>query len=136
MSSAKLEKFPMRGGIELREGRIGRLIQLAESRTHCCVKDLAAAVNLTPSRLEHLFKRETGGQIRQYLMNMRLLKAAHLLEATELPVKAIAFAVGYGHTSSFVRAFRRRYAASPGNYRRVSASRPKSDESNVEGLAS
>jgi AraC family transcriptional regulator, arabinose operon regulatory protein len=85
------------------------------------VRGLARALNLSTSRLAHLFKAETGGPISQRLLDSRLRKAAHLLEATELRIKEITYVVGYGHPSSFARAFRRRFAVSPREYRHRSS---------------
>lgn len=104
---------------EANERRVSNLIRLAESKPHFGVKDLAAAINLSRARLEDLFKRQTGQQIGQYLLMLRLGKAARLLESTEMRVKEITFAVGYEHPSSFVRAFRKTYATSPGDYRKA-----------------
>jgi len=104
---------------EANKRRVSKLIRLAESQPHFGVNDLAAAINLSPARLEDLFKRHTGRQIGQYLLTMRLGKAARLLESTEMRVKEITFAVGYEHPSSFVRAFRKTYATSPGDYRKT-----------------
>jgi transcriptional regulator GlxA family with amidase domain len=104
---------------EANERHVSNLIRLAESQPHFGVKDLAAAINLSRARLEDLFKRQTGQQIGQYLLMLRLGKAARLLESTEMRVKEITFAVGYEHPSSFVRAFRKTYATSPGDYRKT-----------------
>jgi transcriptional regulator GlxA family with amidase domain len=111
---------------ETDEPRLSKLIRLAESQPRYGVKDLAAAINLSPSRLEGLFKRLTGQQIGQYLLTLRLGKAARLLESTEMRVKEITFAVGYEHPSSFVRAFRKTYATSPGDYRKMQSCLAKS----------
>ena len=100
------------------EPRVQSLIRLAESRPRVGEKELAAEVNLTRSRLEQFFKQETGIQIGRYLMNLRLRKAVHLLETTDMRIKEITFAVGYEHPSSFVRAFRKSHAISPGSYRK------------------
>jgi AraC-like DNA-binding protein len=55
--------------------------------------------------------------ITQLLTEQMLQKAAHLLHASDLSVKEIAFAVGYEHSSSFIRAFQRHFAQTPRDYR-------------------
>jgi transcriptional regulator GlxA family with amidase domain len=107
------------GQIITKEPRVQLLIRLAESRPGFGVKELAAEVNLRRSCLEQLFKHETGMQIGRYLLNLRLRKAVHLLETTDMRIKEITFAVGYEHPSSFVRAFRKSHAVSPGSYRKT-----------------
>ena len=121
---------------EATDRRLIKLIRLAESQPHYGVKDLAAAINLSPSRVEDMFKRETGWQIGQYLLTLRLGKAARLLESTEMRVKEITFAVGYEHPSSFVRAFRRTYATSPGGYRKMQSWLAKSQSVRNEPIKS
>ncbi len=74
-------------------------------------------VNLSSSRLSHLFKTATGSSLQTYLSNCRLEKAAELLQSTEMPIKEVSYSVGYRHAPSFVRAFRNKYASSPNDYR-------------------
>ena len=51
------------------------------------------------------------------LRERRLTMAANLLTSTNMGVKEVAYHVGYGHHSSFVRAFERRFGQSPKRYR-------------------
>jgi len=95
------------------------IMEVAALRGYFSVKELAAAVNMSPSRLEALFKRDTGEQIGQHLTNLRLRKAARMLESTAMRIKEITHAIGYEHPSSFVRAFRRNYSKSPRDYRKA-----------------
>jgi len=46
---------------------------------------LARLVMLSPSRLAHVFKQETGDTIGNTLLNLRMRQAARLLEVTDLP---------------------------------------------------
>jgi len=57
--------------------------------------DIAAAVSLSPSRLSHVFKTQTGLAPLQYLEMRRLERAKQLLERTALSIKEIAAEVGY-----------------------------------------
>jgi AraC family transcriptional regulator of arabinose operon len=104
-----------------KDRRIQKILEALELNPAVTVQSLARALNLSSSRLEHLFKAKTGDRISDCLLDSRLRKAAHLLEATELRIKQITYAVGYGHPSSFARAFRRRFAASPKEYRHRSS---------------
>lgn len=99
------------------ENRIRRIIQLIESEPACTIHDLAEKFNLSHSHLQHLFKQHTGIQLGHLLTEQRLLKAAQLLENSSMCVKEIAYLVGYEHTSSFIRAFERRFAQAPRRYR-------------------
>ena len=61
-----------------------------------------------------------GVTMRAYLIELRLRRAAELLESGETSVTAACFACGYSSLSHFLRAFRQRYGVSPGQYRRQS----------------
>lgn len=79
--------------------------------------DLALLVNLSSSRLRHLFKKETGVTYKNYLRNLRLRAAEVLLRTTFLSVKEIVTRVGLTHTSHFNREFKRLYGTSPTAFR-------------------
>ena len=106
------------GGTQL-EGRIRRMLEMVESASLCKISDLALELNLSESRLQHLFKQTTGVGLGRVLTERRLQKAALLLRGTRLRIKEIAAAVGYEHTSSFTRAFEQRFAQPPQVYRRA-----------------
>lgn len=81
------------------------------------LSDLATSVNLSPSRLRHLFKSETGETLAQYLKRMRMQKAADLLTTTFLSIKEIIRQVGLRNDSHFVQDFKRAYGVTPAQYR-------------------
>jgi AraC family transcriptional regulator len=81
------------------------------------IAELASLVNLSASRLRHLFKQETGTTPTHYLKEIRLRKAELLLRTTFLSVKEIAGRVGLGSGSHFVREFKKAYGVSPTIYR-------------------
>jgi transcriptional regulator GlxA family with amidase domain len=83
------------------------------------VAKLAAQVNLSASRLRHLFKEETGTTPANYLKDLRLRRAEELLSTTFLSVKEIVKRVGLGSESHFVREFKRIRGTSPTKYRRA-----------------
>jgi AraC-like DNA-binding protein len=56
--------------------------------------------------------------IRDAVGEQKLRKAAWLLSSTDMRIKEITFEVGYEHSSSFVRAFRKRYVKTPQSYRK------------------
>lgn len=102
------------------DSRMVRILEMIQAEPLCRATDLARELNLSHSYLEHLFKKETGVPLGQMLTKHRLLHAAHLLSRTNMRIKEIAQAIGYEHTSSFVRAFERQFAAPPRLYRRES----------------
>jgi AraC family transcriptional regulator of arabinose operon len=101
------------------EPRIQRVVLLMtdELRRDVSIKELAQSVNLSSSRLRHLFKDETGLSIKQYLKAQRMQKAKELLESTFLSIKEIMPRIGIKDKSHFTRAFKKLYGLSPAKYR-------------------
>jgi AraC-like DNA-binding protein len=94
-----------------------RLLDMIEAGSAYNISELAAQLHLSPSHLQRVFKRETGLRMGQWLIALRLQKAAYLLANSYLSVKEIARSVGYEHESSFIRAFERRYVLTPTRFR-------------------
>jgi AraC-like DNA-binding protein len=87
------------------------------------VPALAAAVGLSPSRLEHLFRDETKTTIRDYVKQRRLRLAARMLRRSHERISTIAFAVGFNDVSNFNHAFKRAFGRSPREYRAAAGGR-------------
>ena len=100
------------------ERRVLRILEMVEAGTTFAIRDLAAEFHLSPAYLQRLFKHETGICMGEWLSEQRLQRAAYLLSNSYLSIKEITHAVGYEHTSSFVRAFERRFAQAPARYRK------------------
>ncbi|WP_127582063.1 response regulator transcription factor [Paenibacillus koleovorans] len=81
------------------------------------LNDAAGIVNMSPSYLSSLFKRETGKSFIELLTEIRMDKAAELLLRTDLPVYLIAEQVGYDNINYFGRAFKKEKSVSPSQYR-------------------
>lgn len=98
--------------------RIRQVLQWVERDPSKSVVELARLLNLSSSRLGHLFRSEMGIDLESFLRNARLQKAADLLRHTELSIKAIAALVGYHHASSFDRGFKKKFEVEPADFRR------------------
>lgn len=79
--------------------------------------DIAHSVNLSASRLQHLFKADTKMTAAQYLKSLRMQRAKELLDSTFLNTKEIMQRVGMKDESHFVREFKKIYGLPPGSYR-------------------
>ena len=97
--------------------RIDEVLRHLERDPLKTVHELAPLVDLSDSRLGHLFKAETKVSLDSFLTQLRLEKAAELLTSTEKPIKEIASAVGYRQVPSFYRAFRNKFKVRPTEYR-------------------
>jgi AraC family transcriptional regulator of arabinose operon len=109
----------------IRDHRIAQLLDAIESRLaeRLTVSDLAAMVDLSPSRFAHLFRRTTGVSPLRYLHDQRMRRAQHLLEETSLPVREVMRRAGWRDPSHFCKAFRRRFGVGPRGYRQARAAR-------------
>jgi AraC-like DNA-binding protein len=106
--------------------RVDKIFDMLRTGKAPTLSDLAAELNLSKSHLQHLFKREAGLPLGHLLGIQRLQIAAQLLSHTNMRIKEIASATGYGHTSSFIRAFERCFDQAPQLYRRNWNRRTKS----------
>jgi AraC family transcriptional regulator of arabinose operon len=99
--------------------RVRRILDLISSDLAADhdVPGLAREVAISPSRLSHLFKQETGEPLMGAVIRLRLNQAARLLEHTVDDIGAIAREVGFSSPYYFSRQFRRHYGMSPRQYR-------------------
>lgn len=80
--------------------------------------DLAAHTNISKYHLLRSFAKTTGFTPYRYLVRLRMRRAADLLRDTGQPVLQISAACGYRSPGQFTAAFRRRFGASPTEFRR------------------
>lgn len=102
------------------ERRVLKILKMVEAGTTFSIRDMAAEFRLSPGYLQRLFKVETGICMGEWLSEQRLQRAAYLLSSSYMSVKEITHAIGYEHTSSFIRAFERRFLQAPARYRKQS----------------
>lgn len=81
------------------------------------LRRLAKSLHLSPSRFCVLFKTETGVSPQQHLKCLRLTRACQLLADSFLPIKAVAYEVGYPDSNYFMREFKKHYGQTPSQYR-------------------
>jgi AraC-like DNA-binding protein len=89
-----------------------------------CEEDVDLALAATRAGLSsfhflRLFARVIGATPHQYLVRARLRRAAALLPQDSRSIAAIAFEVGFGDLSNFVRSFHRAAGVAPGDFRRL-----------------
>ena len=72
---------------------------------------------VSPSWFAEHFKQATGCSPQQYIIQLRIVNAMHLLDNTEYTVAQVAAAVGYTNTQYFHRLFHKRTGLTPTEYR-------------------
>ncbi len=83
------------------------------------LKDVAAAVHLSPGHLTTLIRRRTGRTVQQWITERRMVAARRLLAETDLPVEEVGRRAGYADAVYFVRSFRAMHAITPLRWRRA-----------------
>jgi AraC-like DNA-binding protein len=82
------------------------------------ISELAKMVNLSESRLRHLFRAHTGQSLTSFSRCLRLAEAGRLLRTTCLSVKEVCHRSGFNDRRHFAREFRHHYGSSPQAWRR------------------
>lgn len=91
---------------------------LADLRDAPSAASLALAAGVPLRRFLRAFEAMHGGSPAQVLRRARLAEGRRLIEAGGLPLKAIAWQVGYQHVSNFTAAFAEQYGAPPRRFAR------------------
>ena len=81
------------------------------------IPELAAAVGLSCSRLQHLFREAVGCSVLTFIRNARMQTAAERLCRSDDSVAAIGSAVGYRDRRNFLRDFRETFGVTPSVFR-------------------
>jgi AraC family transcriptional regulator len=81
--------------------------------------DAARVAGVSPFHFLRLFSGVLGLTPHQHLVRVRLRRAARLLAEGAAPITDIAYDVGFGDLSNFVRTFRRAAGVSPRGFRRA-----------------
>jgi AraC-like DNA-binding protein len=82
------------------------------------VGEIARHVSISGSHLRALYRKQVGMSLGRCISEIRLLKAMGLLESAEMNISQVAFACGYDSLFSFSRAFKRRFALSPRDFKK------------------
>lgn len=85
---------------------------------------LAEMCHLSASEFSRCFRKEHGMPFSAFLLQLRIRKACELLSDPVLPVKQVAFDVGFNDVSYFARAFHRHTGLTPTTYRQRPAQCP------------
>jgi AraC-like DNA-binding protein len=79
--------------------------------------EIAAKLNLSTSRLRHVFKERTGWSVRRFSKEWKLWKAKRILQDTLYTVKETAAIAGFSDLSHFVRDYKSRFGCRPSETR-------------------
>lgn len=80
----------------------------------------AKLCDLSPFQFSRNFKKEQGFTFRDFVVQVRIQRAAELMKRSSVSVTEAAFVVGFNDLSYFARMFRRQLGVSPSHYRNES----------------
>ncbi|SRR6266480_3274682 len=97
----------------------------AHSHQPVDLEHAASQADISPFHFLRLFSRVLGVTPHQYLVRSRLRHAARLLADDERAITDVAYDVGFGDLSNFVRTFHRAAGISPLRFRQASRGKRK-----------
>lgn len=108
---------------ENREPLLAEVFEVIERRypQPLSLRDVAAAVNISPGHLTSTVRRQTGRTVQQWITERRMVQARRLLVATELPIGEVGRRVGFPDAGYFARTFGKMHGISPVRWRRAGA---------------
>ena len=115
---------------ENRESLLAEVFEIIEGSYHqpLSLRDVAAAVNISPGHLTATVRRRTGRTVQAWITERRMVQARRLLAATDLSIGEIGRQVGFPDPGYFARTFGKVHGTSPAQWRRAGAdhgSRPR-----------
>ncbi len=81
------------------------------------IEEVARVAGMTSATLRQRFLHYVKRHPKEYLIDIRMQEALHLLKSTDSTLEEIAARIGYSCAMSFYSAFKRIYGKTPGDYR-------------------
>ena len=109
------------GGLSHAQLPLSRLLAALDARYNekWSLERMTAFVKMSNSSFRHQFKLMTGSSPVNYLLELRLQKAASLLLLPEFSISEVAQQCGFEDSNYFTRQFRRHFNKSPSTFRRL-----------------
>jgi AraC-like DNA-binding protein len=85
------------------------------------LRELAQRFGLTQAHFSRIFRDVSGMTCRDYLIEIKVNKSKELLLKDSIPIKEIAYELGYTNPSHFSYMFKKKLGITPTQYRKNSA---------------
>ncbi len=88
------------------------------SDSNYSVAQFAFSMHMSKTKLYNEVKSTTGKSPKEFIREIRLIRASQLLEETKLPITEIIFETGFESRAYFNKCFKQKYNATPSDYRK------------------
>lgn len=88
-----------------------------EHYAHVTLDDIAKLVHMNPTYISKYFKKRTGQNFSDYVLSVKMKKAADLLHEIHLRIYDVSIMVGYENPKNFATSFKKYYGKNPKEYR-------------------
>jgi len=97
--------------------RAASLIEERLRDTSFTVESLAQHLQISPSQLNRIFRREYNSSVMAFVQERRLEHARQLLAESSFSITQVSTHCGYGSASAFIKAFTRKHGLTPVQFR-------------------
>ncbi len=108
--------------------RLTSIVEANLSDENFGVNELAKEVGLSRSQIHRKLKSVCNKSVSQFLREVRLDKAKLFLEDAKLTVSEIAYKVGFGSPSYFIKCFHDQFGYPPGEVKKLTSSENLSED--------
>lgn len=105
------------GGLDRRQERTVCDYVDEHLREHISLDDLAGSVALSRYHFARRFRQAVGVSPHEYVVRLRVQRAATLLRQTGTPLRDVALRCGFADQSHLTRVFKKHTGVTPGRYR-------------------
>ena len=88
-----------------------------ENYKNVTLEEVAVLVHMSPHYVSKFFKEKTGQNFSDYVIMVKMEKAADLLKSIELKTYEVSEQIGYSNAKNFTRTFTKYFGKSPRDYR-------------------
>lgn len=85
--------------------------------THFSIEEIGSTVGIHPAHLSRVFRKHLGCTVGEYLRQLRIERASHLMLNTNLSLSDLALDSGFADQSHFSRSFKASIGMTPLEYR-------------------
>jgi AraC-like DNA-binding protein len=103
---------------DIRHIRKAKTIVTENFDQHITIPELAKRTGINETKLKEGFRELYAQSIHDYLLQLRIAKAKHLLTTTLIPVIDITYHVGYSNVAHFSSMFKKETGIPPSEWRK------------------